>query len=307
MELRTEQTTEAAQEHLPEPQPLTTEETDTASPQEIVRRLGSKNAVEREKAAADLRKLGPDAFEALLDTVKAESQKYQKCKRNSQIVVGTLVGIMVLVFVGGLIHAAWTGNWRSFGDFSAWWPFYGAGFSGAVAASRLHTNAASELAKYDDVRTVGLYVDLLDVQDRGLRTVARDTLARLLPQIQAGNANLLSDSQRQTLAQALLKGRNEPLSKAILQAFTQIGDTRVLPQVQRVADGKGDGSWSVDVRVAARDCLFALQLRQEQEQAAQTLLRASASAETPQELLRASQSVPDTAPQELLRSSGPGA
>lgn len=89
---------------------------------------------------------------------------------------------------------------------------------------------------------------------------------------------------------------------AILKAFEQVGDTKALPIVERLAHQEAKTEAEHRVREAAQECLPFLQVRSDRQRAHQTLLRASQPTEAdPALLLRATGSPSDTDPRTLLR------
>ena len=181
-------------------------------------------------------------------------------------------------------------------------------FAGAVGAAFVRNNihikrgAISALQNTDDVRLIGLFALCLNEKDREIRWIAKNALIKLLPGTTASDAQHINKEERQALTNAIHKQKGHPkFMLALLKGLEQIGDERALPNVSALI--REPDIFPV-VRQAARDCLPYLQVRAEQAQQAQTLLRASSGSEiAPQTLLRPAQGVSSALndAQELLR------
>ncbi len=176
--------------------------------------------------------------------------------------------------------------------------FYKAGSIQGQLAKRVQN-----LAKTRDVRLVGTLAGMLRTKNTviadllksvglgndGYRTEMRNMLLRLLPQLRASDSAALNAAQKQALARALSFNDTE-LTLAILKALEQVGDDSAVPQVQKIAAGRGDVSRDWQIMEAANECLPYLQMRAEDRQAASQLLRPaafSANETDAQQLLRA--------------------
>jgi hypothetical protein len=254
----------------------------------------------------------PEEIDALLATINAEAARRKRYHTIQKGVFITLFGLAMLGLLIFLIHGLVTGHWGK-GEWLNFFSFTGV-FGGMAAASKPHKEAASKLAQTDDLRAVGPLVDSWDIEDKHVREVVEPALIRLLPQMKASDAGLLNAEQRDRLNRILKYKhirrnrwtRHAALVVAILRAYQQVGDSKALQAVQRLADGEGFGAREQGIREAAEACLPFLRLRAEQELAAGTLLRAAAASDTPSNvLLRPAQGVGSTPPQQLLRPSEP--
>jgi hypothetical protein len=134
---------------------------------------------------------------------------------------------------------------------------------------------AVRLADYEDVRVVGPLTELLTSSDKALRKTVRIGLIRLLPRMTPLDAYWLTTEQLEQLGHVLEQPQMQPeLSEAVLRAFAQVGDSRALPQVRRVAEMRAHTSRHKALRALARECLPLLCVRVQHEAARQTLLRA---------------------------------
>jgi hypothetical protein len=180
---------------------------------------------------------------------------------------------------------------------------------------RAARKATGELAGIDDVRSVGALVDALSLDDPHTHETAVQALTRLLPQLKASDAALLTPEQRDKLCRVLyipienvlfkdVTGIFKPAKNpavdfrvAILQAFAQVGDSRALPIVTHLAEGEAKTAAERRIQAAALWCLPNLRARVEAELAPNTLLRASdGSGSDAQDLLRSVPNPHETKP-----------
>lgn len=182
---------------------------------------------------------------------------------------------------------------------------------------------ATTLVSSRDIHVVGSLVDTLKLDDGQLHQTAIQGLTDLLPRLQPKDSDLLNTEQRNQLCRVLstppskyfndarLLGQSTtdlsvPFRVAILQAFTQVGDSRVLPTVERLAKGNAKTEAQKRIQEAAQECLPAIRLRAKQEQNQQTLLRSSkASDEGADTLLRATTGGNEDPSDQLLHPSQP--
>lgn len=173
-----------------------------------------------------------------------------------------------------------------------------------TSGTQQYRKAMDIVADADDLRVIGSLCRFLE-----WNSASKGILTCLLPRMQSTDAHLLNAEQRLCLYKQLrrdthtiffLPNRNAELSLVILKALEQIGDASALPYVAQAAKT----ARSASVRQAASDCLPYLTQRAKSEHEANSLLRASASIAIPDAtLLRAAQSLPEAAPQQLLRAA----
>jgi hypothetical protein len=194
-------------------------------------------------------------FASLLDIYETEARK----RRLRSPIALTLVYICVMSFLSGrmLEDPAY--------PFAALTLSLFAAYLGTLR--RVEIQAANALTEYDDVRVLGPLVETL----AGPRLRAGWTdyrgivgaLTRLLPRLRTFEEAGLTGERRQMLYRQLERSadprRNPPeLTAALLKALGEVGDTRALPQVTRLADGKPRPEEGRRVQTAARECLFRL-------------------------------------------------
>lgn len=192
------------------------------------------------------------------------------------------------------------------------------------AGSRKQGRRISQtLVSLDDVHTVGPLIDALKLDDSKTHQAVVDALTALLPRLRTEEAHLLNAEQRTHLCRHLSKGSNSlarntgphlqvaaakavAFRVAILQAFAQVGDSRALPTVERLAQQLAKTAAQKRIQEEAIACLPALCLRAEQERDTRTLLRAAAASDAgAKTLLRAARGDQETAPEQLLRPGPP--
>lgn len=265
----------------------------------IVSRLNSTKTEERAAAGRELSDLGPNAVEPLLAKL---ADLTKKRKRLPLMLTGMTLGYVVLLIVVNVV-CRWivgrpvAGGFVG-GMFGGMLPFV----TGLALEKQTRNNSAQALAYLNDVRTVGALAEALEFGDKTTRDMAGYTLCRLLPQLQASDASLLTAKQRSIL-NFVLEGKEIALMLAVLKAYEQVGDRRALPFVQKLSVGQGMTYRNQSVQDAACTCLPFLEARIEQEQARQSLLRASdGNAASPDVLLRPAEAGVETDPQQLLRA-----
>ena len=175
-------------------------------------------------------------------------------------------------------------------------------------ARREEARSRNALEALDDVGMVGPLLQAYAAEQSTNQPHIAAALRRLLPRLQAENANLLDREQRAALYQVIGISRlntilyDKTLVLAGLRALRYVGDKDALPVVLKVAK-----SIDREVRDAANDCLQLLMELAEQYKRGEQYLRPS-SASTLQigqsdVLLRPASGVEQTAPEQLLRAS----
>lgn len=253
---------------------------------EILAKLRSKRATERQRAEEELKRLGPEAVEALLATLEQESLRRKRRR---------MAGFAIL-FLAMTIIVATIKSWDFPSLFGSLW----GGVATLFAATQLQKDAVLALSRYDDVRGVGFLAEALEFDDKVIVRQAGDALVRLLPRLRASDHSLLTDEQRRCLDRALERGKRRDLCLAILGAYEQIGDAKSIEVVERLASARPGKRVDEEVRRRAAEVLPALRERAELVRAAQTLLR-PAEAGGSDTLLRPAGGPPQTPDDRLLR------
>lgn len=166
--------------------------------------------------------------------------------------------------------------------------------------------AAQQLAAYDNIQGIGPLAEALEWPDPAIRALAARSLTRLLPQLNASDAGLLSVNARGCLYRCLKIGNarhEETLLLAILKALEQVGDEAALPYVQRLVDSQPVTRAQIRVRQKAVECLPFLESGASQRRGHDILLRASSmDSAQPEILLRPAASGAITESDQLLRA-----
>jgi hypothetical protein len=208
------------------------------------------------------------------------------------------IGIFVSIVVLFILVAITTRNLHLFGTLGS---YVGLLTAGAVA-SQQQKSAAAVIARFDDVRAIGPLAEALEFKDKNMQSLVEQALIRLVPRLKASDSSLLSPDQRACLNRAL-KGKNTELILAILKAWEQVGDSGAIAEVEKLAEGHGQGEKSARIREAAQECLPALRQSAERQHLGAQLLRASAAVQaSPDTLLRpAMPHLSTDPPDQLLR------
>lgn len=164
---------------------------------------------------------------------------------------------------------------------------------------QLAQSAIQALGNFNDKRPLPMLMDIAFGPRLAPARIARTTLLRLLPLLDASDADRLSPRTRHQLAQALRK--SEPnMAIALLNALEHVGFGQAADTVE---DMSQEGA-TADVRERAERLLPVLQERQRAEAACASLLRpTSAPAAVAAELLRATNLPVPAPPAQLLRPS----
>ncbi len=262
----------------------------------VVARLNSKQEAERLAAATELREQWPDSIQRLLISYQAMTNLWKKRWRG---VAYSLLWLIAGNIIAGyfILHAGYKTIFPIIQVF--WWPLFLSVFF-TLHGPKIRGFYARNLLIFDDVKIVGPLVDALAFGDEVTQQDARKALVRLLPRLQASDANLLDGKQREQLRQMLFTDYTE-LNVSILKAYEHVGDGPELEAVERLLQ---NAIWHVEARDAAEACLPFLQWRARQMQSSQTLLRASQHTTTPEILLRPAGNSQTEDETQLLRMSG---
>ncbi len=230
-------------------------------------------------------------FDARLAILREESRK--RALRQKRF-IGIFLSIVFLV----VLLAIFTHNTSFFNYMGSYVSLLTIG----AAASQNQKFAALSIAQFNDVRAVGPLAEALEYKDKVVLPIAEKALIGLLPRMKASDAHLLSPEQRAYLNRAL-RGKNIELTLAILKAWEQVGDTKAIEDVEKLAAGRGQGGRNPNVVAAAQECLPFLRQSAERQQIGSQLLRPSDGNLTPSDvLLRPSMPHASTEPpNQLLR------
>jgi len=164
--------------------------------------------------------------------------------------------------------------------------------------------AAYTLSKRGDMRFVPLILKYWMIGSSGADAEGK-ALALLLPQMKLKDSALLKPEHRRKLNRHLFfapikrRVKTTDLRLSILKAYEQVGDASALEAVEELLTKNIDAK----LRDAAETCLLYLKQNVGRVAEAQTLLRASALSDKPEELLRPAREKREEEP--LLRPAMP--
>jgi HEAT repeat protein len=190
-----------------------------------------------------------------------------------------------------------------------------------VTASRKQRKVIDKLAANADIQSIGPLIDALELPDSYSRRSTKEALIRVLPQLRASDAGLLSAAQYARLRNFLNTPLDSPLHKnirqlmappndssvelqlAILKSFEQIGDQEALPIVERLANREAKTDAQKRLKQAAVECLPWLRQRIELNETSKSLLRPASVEVEGSALLRPASFSDDTPREMLLRAT----
>ena len=173
----------------------------------------------------------------------------------------------------------------------------------------------AEVARDGGVKAIAPLFATLQTEQSALQVQAiRNALTRLLPQMEASDAPLLTPACHQTIHEWLairsveisVESHHNDLRIAALKALQQVGDFRDISAVEQVATTQNRAPDTARVRQAASECLPLLRARCGKLEASRTLLRASSFEDArPETLLRPASGAGQNTSAELLRGTNP--
>ena len=171
----------------------------------------------------------------------------------------------------------------------------------------------ADMAREVGVHAVGTMFEMLRyTEEAEIKTTIYRVLTRLLPQMKASDANLLTPYARRKIRRWLEVygvdiGMNFyliSLRVAVLKALEQVGDSRDIPVVERLVNMNTYTSEEEEIQQAAAHCLPILRANCAEVEAARTLLRASQAEDArPNTLLRPASGAGQTERHNLLRGT----
>lgn len=237
-------------------------------------------------------------MEALTNLLQVESR--QKRHNNFMAVVWTLPFMMLMLWVTGLASSAPDKFilYLKIGFISMITLSLGGVMNMVRRSNRRQRIINRELKKSHDLSMIGTLIDTLRVENAEVRDLTKRSLIQLLPQMQASDAVLLSDSNRDRLLKLLALAPNDwgyrdlteffsmsalrrevDLRIAILKALEQVGGAKELSVVERLSRGQmmlpSTSKPPMELQRAAVECLPYLQERASGQRASEQLLRAA--------------------------------
>ena len=219
----------------------------------IAKRLGSRNPVVRHKAEQEILGMGTSGHDLLLSIVHhGEFERLSSGGLYYWLRAGILLGLTVIAINSHRVIPF-------IGMFMALLPIMCLkGFVMAQADVRSYATACLMLAKhFEQISIVGPMAGALGFSGAPIREVAATALTRLLPLLREEHVDLFTPRQRNNLHRAILSN-NPELVLASLGALSKMGDSRTLPNVQKLASGLGLAAKDSSIREAADRTLLIL-------------------------------------------------
>jgi HEAT repeat protein len=263
----------------------------------LVELLNDKRCAERAKAAAATalgRIGGPEAVNALLDTLARQEREAVKRRKRAPFIIAAF---LILVVGGAVIPLAFNHH------LTAFQPAAYTGMIATVVAARavgLRKSAAGALGALKEPRAVGPLA--LAMNEKALAATALPVLKDLMPQVRDEHAAEYTPEERAALIR-LLGHKDADVVRGALRIVAMFGAEDAREPVERIIR---DGP--TVARPDAERALASIRGRIENQRDRETLLRASSSVDgvPTDELLRSAAAQPDPEPQQLLRpTEGP--
>ncbi|MCW3100248.1 MAG: hypothetical protein JWL77_5866 [Chthonomonadaceae bacterium] len=240
-------------------------------------------------------------METLAQTLAALVAEAPARKRlRKRLVALCLVGAGVTAgstLLGVLTSAS---GWIVFSQFSGFATLGVTSVTVLMILRQLRDPRLQQITDLEDVRAIAPLLDLMENSqemweyDDPSRRAIKYALLRLLPRLQASDVSWLTEAQRAALLRTLYycTHRKYPwhyhpdLAVALLGALEQVGSGDALEYVQELAALAPGDARKEQIREAALACVPFLQIRAREQNAMETLLRASQESTDPNQLLR---------------------
>jgi hypothetical protein len=286
----------------------------------LLQAMNSRYVGERQEAERAFEQFGTEEVEVLLEIVRREADRTHRRRRAYRILatVFMTIGIPFLLFaLVMMIYSLAVGDDNRAAVFGSLIGTLGGtvgggvlgGFSFLLAPTPLLQLATRSLAKLNDVRVVGPLLELISSRmiDFNTRYSLATALMNLMPRLQVGDRELLTDRQLDGLYNCLRRSHLEKETDLVitcLDAIGKVGGSSALPHLERLVNAPGDSENIRRIRQKAQGSQEALAARIEQERQGMSLLRPAGSPDNPAEtLLRPAQGAAPADPQVLLRAS----
>jgi hypothetical protein len=273
----------------------------------LVAQLSSGIPADREDAANELLARSDECAAAIVAVLESERQQRQRRRKFAcWLSVSAFAVLMILSFL----------PWGTY----SWMQRAPAGVTVSIllrlaaqttavmfllgGASRRHKSAANLLARIEDVRLVGPLIEASEVSG-----AVKAALTRLLPRLGPDDAESLNAAQRRILNFQIAVNVRNPDEQtpadaayilAVLSVLPYCGDSDSVRPVSTLSEYNALTTQGRLIVAAARSCLPQVRVRGAACEAAGTLLRAAAPADSADELLRAAANTSATVRDELL-------
>jgi hypothetical protein len=273
--------------------------------------LGSRYPAVREQAAASIRAMGSDAVSLLLYMLDAMPKPRMIARIIPVWILGFTCGIAVVLTAPN--HHVSTAR-MLFSDFIT----FATGSSGyflTLSRVRIFVAARTLLAEVADLRALNALLEGQQNSSKWRSTEYAKTIVKLLNEVKASDAPLLSESSRRRLVGVLdnIAAGEGSFTRddisyylAVLACLEQIGEVRALPSVAKIAKGENLSSYALPVRNAAREALPSFEYAVESQRVSGALLRPTEAPESAELLLRPAGTDGDDSAALLVRPAGGG-
>ncbi len=165
-------------------------------------------------------------------TILEHESRARACRiKRAKIVWACMAGFMVVMVVLMIVFHA------DFNNFSGMYGMFGVSGAAAAATGR-HKMAARAAAKLSDTRVAPSLIELLDTQDKGIRILLEEGLAKLLPLLDQQDYDALTEPQLSLLFRSLSKTQNMNYAVASMGLLRRCAGTNAIPTLETVAEGK---------------------------------------------------------------------
>jgi len=170
--------------------------------------------------------------EDVVTILQQENAKRRHRQKVSRIVlVGFVSSYVVLLLLMKVFH----GDLNDISGMSGLFGVVGA----SVGLTGRHKMAARAAAKLKDKRALGSLIEILGTsEDKGLRSLAEDAVAEMLPLLEEDDYADLDQTQKEQLAKALFRAKKLNFAVAILGVFRRFADIDMIPYIESFTAGK---------------------------------------------------------------------
>ena len=276
-------------------------DTTTTNLESLLNALDSRDEQTRADAIRQVRSLPPDALLALSSLEVPHFKKYIRLQRDRWVLLqvgGLSVAFCAYYLVTHEFHTI--PFLLQMIEFAFVLPYIVVYMNGGFQPSQARRSLTSVLEEAEDVAFVPVALTLLQDKTADILPAITELLKRLLPRLQAGDAQAWTPQQYEALLKLLpTRPKDIDLVLCVLKALEQIGDARAIPAVTALTKAPLEVG-TILIRTAAQECLPYLQQRAGEQKQAQMLLRPAHSHTSGETLLRPTVSAASLTPDEQL-------
>ncbi len=228
----------------------------------LVRKLKSRRPAVREQALADLRALGPEAVDELLQ-IGARDQRRAGCSLGCWSCFAWTASQQAVQWLGGL--PGWGVAWPLLASVGLTLVAMLIAYLALRTWSPIGTVALA-LAQFDDPRAVRALASAIDTRHVSGHPTVLAWLSRWLPRLSASDDDVLDRQARSALVRHLLRAKPAQRSlesdMTILEALSKIGDRTTIEALRPLRPGTRRRVVSPALNEAAEACAAELERRQ---------------------------------------------